>query len=67
MLNNSTNSKNLRVIKTARNIKDINDGAKKAWSYFTQQSTQRDSEKELLIEPMPWPITAALRWHSMRG
>lgn len=31
MLNNSTNSKNLRVIKTARNIKDINDGAKKGF------------------------------------
>jgi hypothetical protein len=31
MINKSTNSKNLRVIKTVRNIKDINDGVKKGF------------------------------------
>lgn len=31
MINKNTNSKNLRVIKTVRNIKDINDGVKKGF------------------------------------
>lgn len=40
MLNNSTNSKNLRVIKTVRNIKDINDGVKKGFKPLMKSVVQ---------------------------
>ena len=45
----------------------LKSGAHKSWKHFVKHSKQRDLEKELLIEPTPWPMTATLAWHSLKS
>ena len=42
------------------------DGSKAAWRHFQKSKGLRDVEPEAIMEPEPWPIKAALQWHSLR-
>jgi hypothetical protein len=42
-------------------------GERAAWKTLLKYKTARDVEKEVLLEPEPWPVKALLRWQSMRA
>ncbi len=41
-------------------------GERGAWKSFQKIKNARDSEREILVEPEPWPLKACLRWNGMR-
>lgn len=42
-------------------------GNRGAWKYLAKQYGQRDSDKEFLLEPEPWPLKAGLHWLAFKG
>lgn len=42
-------------------------GYRAAWKHLLKARNGSDLDREMLIEPEPWPFRALLHWHSMRG
>ncbi len=55
-----------RVWEECRQVQMIS-GDRVAWKTLVKYKTARDVEKEVLLEPEPWPVKALLRWQSMRA
>ena len=55
-----------RVWEECREIQ-ISQGEKAAWKHLLKVRGQRDVEKEVMLEPEPWPMKALVRWHALRG
>lgn len=42
-------------------------GYRAAWKHLLKARSGSDLDRELLIEPEPWPMRAIFHWHAMRG
>lgn len=42
-------------------------GARSTWRYLNRQRSQREQDKDFLLEPEPWPLKACMQWLGFRA